>query len=209
MNTLPTVPGPIQFHFDFISPYAYLASRLIEDIAVRHGRVVDWHPMLLGISVVKVMGIKPLMETPLKGEYLRRDVPRRARKLGVPLGRSMDGPIPTPLPAARAFCWLKQQYPHLQSATAHAIYHAWWARGVSLSTPEELAARVGFPPEVDVEALLVALKGPEPARLLRDSVQASLDAGVFGAPTIIVDGEPFWGSDRLDDVEAWLSTGGW
>ena len=71
---------PLQFHFDFISPYGYFASLRIEALAARHGRTVDWRAMLLGVSVMKVMGLKPLMDTPLKGDLHRaRRAPPRAR----------------------------------------------------------------------------------------------------------------------------------
>jgi 2-hydroxychromene-2-carboxylate isomerase len=78
--------GPLNFYFDFISPYGWFASRRVEEIAARHGRTVEWHAMLLGVSVLKVMGLKPLLDTPLKGDYARRDVRRYARKHGLALG---------------------------------------------------------------------------------------------------------------------------
>ena len=59
-------PAPIDFYFDFISPYGYLASTRIEHIAARHGRAVAWRPFLQGVTVLQVMGLKPLLETPLK-----------------------------------------------------------------------------------------------------------------------------------------------
>ena len=71
-------PEPLEFYFDFISPFGYFASLRIEDIAARHGRTVNWNPMLLGVTVVKVMGLRPVMETPLKSDYLERDVMRYA-----------------------------------------------------------------------------------------------------------------------------------
>ena len=63
---------PIEFYFDFISPFGYFASLRIDALAGRHGRRVDWYAIRLGVSVVKVMGLKPLLETPLKGAYLVR-----------------------------------------------------------------------------------------------------------------------------------------
>ena len=82
-----SAPGksPIRFYFDFVSPYAYLASTQVQALATRYGREVDWRPVLIGITIMKVMGIKPLMETPLKRDYLAKDGPRMARLLGVPL----------------------------------------------------------------------------------------------------------------------------
>jgi 2-hydroxychromene-2-carboxylate isomerase len=199
--------APLAFHFDFISPYGWFASREIEALAARHGRAVDWHPMLLGVSVLKVMGLKPLLDTPVKGIYVRRDVKRTARRLGLPLGRDLDAPIMNPLPAARALCWVQRHHPALQAATVHAFYDACWVRGADLSTPASLLPHL--PAGVDAQRLQEAMQGDEPAALLRASVEASLASGVFGSPTVVVDGEPFWGYERLPDVEEWLATGGW
>ena len=65
--------APIDFYFDFISLYGYFASLRIEALAARHGRGVNWHGMLLGVAVMKTMGLKPLLETPLKSDYVIRD----------------------------------------------------------------------------------------------------------------------------------------
>lgn len=203
MSTLP----PLQFHFDFISPYAYFASLRIDGIAAKHGRTVTWHPMLLGVSVMKVMGLKPLMDTPLKGPYVARDVARHARRHGIVLGRDPAAPPMNPLTAGRAFAWTAQHHPENAKPLARAMLHACWRDGADLSSPESLRALA--PASLDSAALVAATQGPEAARALRDAVEASLAAGVFGSPTVIVDGEPFWGVDRLDDVAHWLATGGW
>ena len=201
--------GPLNFYFDFISPYGWFGSLRVEEIAARHGRTVEWHPMLLGVSVLKVMGLKPLLDTPLKGDYVRRDVRRYARKYGLVLGRDIEAPMMNPLAAARAFCWVRRHYPGQQAAMAHAVYDAYWARGLDLSTPQAIASQVTLPAGIAPDALLAALAGDEPAALLRESVAASLAAGVFGSPTVVVDGEPFWGVELLADVDEWLARGGW
>lgn len=203
------MPPPLHFHFDFISPYGFFASREIEALAARHDRGVQWHPMLLGVSVLKVMGLKSLLATPLKGDYVRRDVLRHARRLGLQLKPDMDAPQMNPLPAGRALCWIQATWPALQSATVHAVYAAHWLDGHDLSTTEALLEHVAWPAGIDVAALREALAGEAPAQLLRQSVEASLAAGVFGSPTVVLDGEPFWGYDRMGDVQAWLSRGGW
>lgn len=200
--------APIAFYFDFISPYGYFASLRIEELAARHGREVDWRPMLLGVAVLKVMGLKPLLDTPLKGDYVRRDVLRHARRHGVPLRRDLNSPLGNPLPPARAFCWVRKHHPHLQGAMAHALYHAYWAEGRDLSTPQAVAA-VALPAGLRPKEVEVATGGDEAASLLREAVAASIQAGIFGSPTTVVDGEPFWGADRLGDVEDWLASGGW
>ena len=202
------MPAPLVFHFDFISPYGYFASLGIEALAARHGRTVDWRPMLLGVSVLRVMGLKPLLDTPLKGDYVRHDVLRHARRHGIRLGRDLNAPIGNPLPAARAFCWVKRNRPDAEAAMAHALYHAVWAEGRELSTPEAVAA-IALPAGLDATAVAEGAASEEAAKLLRDAVAASIEAGVFGSPTVVVDGECFWGVDRLPEVEEWLRCGGW
>ena len=200
--------APLAFYFDFISPYGYFASLRIEELAARHGRTVDWRPMLLGVAVMKVMGLKPLLDTPLKGDYVRRDVLRHARRNGAPLGRDLNAPVGNPLPPARAFYWVKQHHPGLQGAMAHALYRAYWGEGRDLSTPEAVAG-IALPAGLSPAAVAQGAASEEAATLLRNAVSASIDAGIFGSPTVVVDGEPFWGVDRLPEVEEWLASGGW
>ena len=200
--------APIAFYFDFISPYGYFASRQVEALAARHGRTVDWRPMLLGVAVLKVMGLKPLLDTPLKGDYARRDVLRQARRLDIPLGRDLNASVGNPLPPARAFYWVKRHHPELAVPLAHALFHAFWAEGRDLSTPEAVAA-IALPAGLEPAAVIEGATSDEAATLLRTAVAASIQAGIFGSPTLVVDGEPFWGSDRLRDVDEWLACGGW
>lgn len=200
--------APLAFHFDFISPYGYFASLRIEELAARHGRTVDWRPMLLGVAVLKVMGLKPLLDTPLKGDYIRRDVLRTARRRGIPLGRDLNASVGNPLPPARAFYWVRKHHRELAPAMAKALFHAFWAQGRDLSTPEAVGA-IALPAGLAASEVIAGAASDEAATLLRNAVGASIEAGIFGSPTIVVDGEPFWGADRLGDVEDWLATGGW
>ncbi len=72
-----------------------------------------------------------------------------------------------------------------------------------------MVARIAKGIGADAEALTSALADDPIKERLKAEVQSAIDRGVFGSPFVIVDGEPFWGADRLDHVEAWLSTGGW
>ena len=200
--------APLQFYFDFISPFGYFASLRIDALAARHGRTVEWHPMLLGISVMKVMGLKPLLDTPLKGPYTSTDVTRYARLHGIPLGREPGAAFMNPLTAGRAFAWARQHHPAEAKALAQAMLHAYWIEGRDLSDPVALAP-IALPATISAASLIEAVQGAEAVQLLRDEVDASLKAGVFGSPTVIVDGEMFWGVDKLEQVERWLERGGW
>ncbi len=199
---------PIRFYFDFISPYGYFAALRIEELAARHGRTVQWSSMLLGVSVMKVMGLKPLMDTPLKGSYTGRDVLRHARRLGLGFRRAPEAPPMNPLTCGRAFQWALRHHPAQAAALALALMDAYWLGGLDLSTPESLRA-VALPEGIDPGELVAGAASAEAAGWLREAVDASLQAGVFGSPTIVVDGEMFWGVDRLEEVDRWLATGGW
>jgi 2-hydroxychromene-2-carboxylate isomerase len=199
------LPEPIDFYFDFASPYGYIASTKIAAIAARHGRTVRWRPFLIGI-VYKATHYVPL-EIPAKKDYLYRDVPRHARFHGVPL--SFPATFPEGLIAAsRAVYWIDDQAPEEAGRFAEAAYRAYWAEGRKLADPAvvaDLAAEQGIPRETT----LAALNEPAVKDRLKQENEAAIARGVFGSPFIFVDGEPFWGSDRLDQIDRWLASGGW
>lgn len=203
-----TESDAIDFWFDFISPYAYFASRKVNALASRHGRRVRWRPMLLGVSVMKTMGLRPLMETPLKADYVIRDVQRTARRDGVDIGRKLGRPPMNPLPAARALAWLDTHRRELAAPFAAIVFDRYWRLARELDQAEELRSALtdaGLDP-ADAELALARSPGAE---LLQASVAASLALGVFGSPFLVIDGEPFWGHDRLDEADQWLARGGW
>jgi 2-hydroxychromene-2-carboxylate isomerase len=200
---------PIDFYFDFISPFGYFASLRIDALAAAHGRSVAWQSMLLGVSVLKVMGLKPLMEIPLRGDYLRRDAARYMRRHGIVVRRAIDSPPSNPLFAGRAFHWLRHNAPHRARDAAAALFAAYWVENIDLDTPERVAGIAGMGSEPDRRAILDGVKSPEGAALLRQAVDASLARGVFGSPSFIVDDELFFGVEKLELVAEWLACGGW
>lgn len=196
---------PIRFHFDFSSPYGYLASTRIDAIAARHGREVEWKPMLLG-ATFKATGLPALPTIPMKGPYSAHDFARSARFHGIPYRAPSVFPIATQAPA-RAFYWVHDRDPAAAKALAQALLRAYFTEDVNISNPADtvrVAAGLGHDPA----ALQAALESPEVKERLKREVEAAIAAGVFGSPFIFVDGEPFWGMDRLDQVERWLATGG-
>ena len=198
--------NPIDFYFDFSSPYGYLASTRIDALAARHRRSVVWRPHLLG-AVFKINDQRPLASIPLKSEYTERDLARSARLLKVPFKLPTKFPVGATAPS-RAFYWVNDKDPALAKRLAQALYHAYFAEDRDISSPGvtcDVAARL----EVDRAELAQAMNDPVVKERLRTEVDAAIARGVFGSPYIIVDGEPFWGSDRLDQVEKWLETGGW
>jgi 2-hydroxychromene-2-carboxylate isomerase len=198
--------SPLEFYFDFASPYGYLASREIDDLAGRHGRQVSWRPILLGV-VFKVTGMQANVLQPLRGDYLRRDIQRCARQVGAPLTMPAQMPM-NPVAASRAYYWLLDEDAGLARRLAQAVFHAHWGEGRDVAAPEavaELAAGLGL----DRAAVLAGMQQPAVKERLRAETETAIARGVFGAPFIFVDDEPFWGADRLPQIEAWLARGGW
>ena len=198
--------SPIRFYFDFSSPYAYLAATRIDTLCRQHGRDVDWRPVLLGI-VFRETGNRPLMEQPVKGDYARHDLGRCARYLGLPFVFPETFPFAS-VAAARAVYWLKDRNEALAHRLARALFDAAFGSGRDISTVAaviEIAASAG----VERAELARALQEPAVKARLRTEIQSAIAVGVCGAPFFLVDGEPFWGADRLDHVERWLAAGGW
>ena len=200
------MPAPIDFWFDFSSPYGYLAAERIDELAARHGRSVNWRPILLG-PVFKAVGTAPLTTLPIKGEYSKHDFARMARYLKVPFRLPERFPVGTQV-AARAFYLISDADPAQARDFAKRAYRAYFAEGRDIADPAvvmELVAASG----ADAAAIAGPLKADAVKERVRAEVDAAMKAGVFGSPYFVVDGEPFWGVDRLPLLEEWLRTGGW
>jgi 2-hydroxychromene-2-carboxylate isomerase len=198
-------PAPLEFYFDFSSPYSYLASERIDELAARFGRKVKWRPILLGV-VFKATGAAPLTTVPLKGDYSKRDFARSARFMGISFRQPSRFPLATQN-AARAYYWLHGQDCGQARAFAHAVFRALYIDDRDISSTEvllEIAGGLG----IDTAACAAAMNDETFKQRLRDEVDAAIKKGVFGAPYIVCDGEPFMGADRLPQLERWLETGG-
>jgi 2-hydroxychromene-2-carboxylate isomerase len=194
-------PAPIDFYFDFSSPYAYVASEWIAALAARHGRPVRWHAILLGVTF-QAAELKSPVSHPIKREYALRDFARSARMEGVPFELPNPFPIATHN-AARLFWWLDAQDPQRAVDWARTGLRAYFTRGVNLNdgaTLRALAQAFGIP----AEQAAAVCADPVWKDRLRQENEAAIAAGVFGAPFFMVDGEPFWGNDRKQQLDRWL-----
>lgn len=151
-------------------------------------------PFLLG-AVYKTLGQSPL-EHPLKRKYvIEVDTPRMARQIGLGLKTPAGFPEHA-LPPSRAFYWIEQHDPAKAVAFAKAAYRKYWLEGCATSdagAAADTAVSVGF----DRDALLAGIEEAETkARLIHENEEA-IRKGVFGFTFLLVNGEPFWGSDRI------------
>jgi len=196
---------PIQFYFDFSSPYAYLAAMRIDELGARYGRQVDWHPILLGI-IFKTTESRPLVTLPLKGPYAVHDMQRTARLHQIDFRLPGVFPIATQQ-AARAMLWVQNQ--HGKDAAkqfAKELFRAYFVDDLAIGDTEvvlKIAGRCGM----DVQQLSDGMQRQDIKDQLKAEVDAALALGIFGAPYMFVDGEPFWGFDRFDQIEETLKNG--
>lgn len=194
---------PIDFYFDPCSPYAYFAATGIEALAARHGRTVRWRPVSL-LALFKASGTTPAPLVPLRGPYVIHDVARTAQLHGIPYRKPANFPQLL-LAAPRAMLWIEQEYGAAQaSAFAKRCFTAYFVDGVDLANEEEvlrLAAEQG----IDGQRLRPALQSAAVKEALKTAGEEAIARGVFGVPYMIVDDEPFWGFDRFDQMEQWLT----
>ncbi|HVJ58951.1 MAG TPA: 2-hydroxychromene-2-carboxylate isomerase [Burkholderiaceae bacterium] len=196
--------SPIEFYFDFSSPYSYLAAEAIEPLAAKYKRTVDYKPMLLGVAF-KTSGMAPLTEIPLKGDYSKRDFARSARFAGVPFNMPHPFPVST-VTAARALLWLKQAHPARVRDFVHGLLRAYFVEGRNIGEAP-VVAQVADEIGLDAAEMAVAVQEPAIKDQLKRHVDEAIARGVFGAPFFFIDGEPFWGNDRLPQLERWLAHG--
>lgn len=196
--------APIEFFYDFNSPYGYIAAHKIGDLAAKHGRTVDWKPFLLG-AVFKVTGAQPLPHVPMKGDYARHDFARSARFHDVTYNPPADFPF-SPVAASRAVYWAKGQGKAAEMTLA--LYNAALGDAQDIAAPDAvvaIAAKAGF----DADAVAAGIQDPAIKEELKTVTDEAISREIFGSPFMVVDGEAFWGADRLDMVDRWLETGGW
>lgn len=193
----------IEFYFDFASPYGYLAATQIDEIGAKYGRNVDWRPILLG-AVFKITGNRPL-DNQMRSSYMRHDIRRFARFLDVPITFPESFPVNS-VATSRAFYWLDAQSPEKARQLARAIYHYHWGEGGDPAQEDAMRA-IAERLHIDSDALIAGMQDQAVKDRLKAETDRAIEREVFGAPTIIVDGEAFWGADRLDQVE-WALEGG-
>lgn len=196
--------APIDFYFDFSSPYGYLASERIDELAARHGRAVMWHAIVLDAQFQPQGGMKipaGLMRT----EYVQRDTERTAAFFGIPFKQPSPYPVHTEH-AARAFQWLSDRDPEEARAFAHAVFRAYFVDGRNIAETSVLLD-IADALQIKREEVSDAFSDPATKARLKAEIDLAEARGVFGSPYFIVEGEGFWGNDRLPQLERWLEKG--
>ena len=204
---MPDAPTPsFEFWFDFSSPYAYFGALQVEEVAARHRRTVSWRPFLLG-PLFAATGMQSLSKTPIRGDYARHDWTRLARRLAVPFRIPDKHPVLSVTPG-RAFYWIEARDAERAVRFAKRIFTSYYVDGRDM-TDRALVLAIAAELGVDAAALAAALESDELKQSFRARSDEALARGIFGSPFFVIDGEPFWGTDRLAMIDDWLARGGW
>ncbi len=196
----------IEFYFDFSSPYGYFASFKIDSLAKKFDRLAVWKPILIGAAFGQT-GAKPLIDVPIKGDYCRHDWQRMSEHMDVPWVLPDPFPIAAVAPG-RVFYWLSDQDSALAKSYANAIYAAYFSEGRNISD-SAIAADIASELGVERKTVLAALQDGAVKERFKMETNTAIKQGVFGSPFIVVDGEGFWGSDRMWMVKKKLQQSKW
>jgi 2-hydroxychromene-2-carboxylate isomerase len=192
---LPVTMQEIPFYFDYLSPYAYFASRQIEALASRHDCRVSYRPVLFPALLDHWGQLGPAEILP-KAVHTLRSCLRYARLRGIPL----RSPRFHPFRSLRGLRATLAVPPERRATAVHALFAHGWADGGDLGDASEIAAALSAA-GLDGDALVAAAQSDTVKRELRDATDAAIARGVFGVPTFDVAGELFWGVDQLDYIE--------
>lgn len=187
----------IDFYFDFSSAHGFLASQRIQATADAVGRKIIWRPFLLGV-VYQKFGGQPFSNF-LKQDYFFKDFPRRARLQGLPEPKMPERFPSSPVPPARLTYWIEREAPEKVGDFVETAYRSYWLEGKDTSDVE-VALDAAETVALDRAAAAAGMQDPEIKNRVRTETEQAIERGVFGAPYFILDDEPFWGGDRLDDI---------
>lgn len=190
---------PLYFYFDFISHNAFLAWEGIHELAARHGRGVEPVPVVFG-AMLEANGQLGPAEIPAKNAWMVRDILRKAARLGLPLAPPASHPF-NPLLALRAVSQPMEE--PARTRLIDLLFRAAWCESRSLEDPAVVAAIAGEA-GVDGAALVARCADPAVKQALRAQTEAAIRDGVFGVPSMSVDGELFWGYDDFAHLEQYL-----
>jgi 2-hydroxychromene-2-carboxylate isomerase len=196
--------APIDFHFDFASPYGYVASEQIDKIAARHNRTVTWRAIVLDVNFQSLERIR-IPTNIMRSDYVKRDAERLAAYYGIEYKTPSTMGVHTEL-AARIFHWVHDRNLEQGRDLARRILRAYFVSDLNIAAEEVLESictDVGLSPEEFQDASA----NPSSRARLKAEVDMAEARGVFGSPFFIVEGERFWGNDRLPQLERWLEKG--
>jgi 2-hydroxychromene-2-carboxylate isomerase len=196
----------IHYFFAPQSPYVYLGHERLLKLGAQYGAMIEPKPFDIGAVFAESGGLPLAKRAPQRQDYRLQELERWSRHLGLPMNLQPKFFPVDQAPASLLLVAARDQGGADQALElAGAIMRAVWVEDRNIAdaaTLEDLAGDAGY----DGAALLAASRTPETQQKYEGFTKEALDAGVFGAPWYVVDGQGFWGQDRLDFVERLLQT---
>ncbi len=187
----------LEFYFDFASPTAYLAHVRLQQLRAQYGLEIIYKPMLLG-GIFKATGNASPITIPAKGAYMNQyDLPRFAKRYGAPLEFNPHFPINS-LNLMRGAIACQQL--DCFDAYLNTVYQAMWENGKNMGDLEIVAETLSAD-GLDTTAILELSQHPDIKAALISATEEAVERGTFGASTLFMDGQMYFGQDRLDFIE--------
>jgi 2-hydroxychromene-2-carboxylate isomerase len=187
----------IDFYFDFPSPYAYLAHTQLPGITAEHGATVAYHPFRI-IELMKIVGNRPTtIECRNKSKYAGADLQRWTKRYTVDFARNQNSKSFDFAELDRGALVAIEDGQGAEYVTA--VFAAIWGKPQDLSQRSvliDVLSRAGL----DAQRLLERASADTMIAKLESETKAAAERGVFGAPTMFVGQQMFFGNDRLDFV---------
>jgi 2-hydroxychromene-2-carboxylate isomerase len=192
----------IEVCFDFVSPYSYVAWHRVKAVAAAHGRAIEPVPVVFG-AILSAHGTLGPAEVPAKRAYVVKDTVRAAHAAGLPFGPPPAHPFNSLLALRVA---TQPADPAARSALIDRLFAAVWGGGPGVEDPA-VVARICDEVGLDGAALVAGAKTDDVKARLRANTERAIARGVFGVPTMVADGELFWGNDSLAHLDRFLAGG--
>lgn len=194
----------VEIWFEFASTYSYLTVSRAEALLRSKDIEFEWKPFLLGpIFREKGWNTSPFLLDPVKGDYMWRDVERRASRYGLPFTKPTPWPMNPVLAARVATAALEEPW---CGEFIRGVFTAQFSRGDDIANESVLVA-VMRDCGVNPAHWLARAQDDAIKNELRDLTEQARRHNIFGAPSFIVGNELFWGDDRLEDAIAWTLNG--
>lgn len=193
----------LTFWFDVHSPWVYLASFRVGDIARKHGLALRWRPLHLPRLLDEIGGVKPLESTPARVAWFRQDIADWAELQGVPLRIHPDYPLRNSR-VLRA-CLLAADEGKAEPFVRRVL-RGYWAEQADITDLDQLA-RWGEETGLDGEAVKAAAVSEAFKQRLDRNTGEAIARGVFGVPTVDTGTKLYFGNDRLDLLDIHISQG--
>lgn len=193
----------LTFWFDVHSPWVYLASFRVGDIARKYGLPLRWRPLHLPRLLDEIGGVKPLEATPARVAWFRQDILDHAELQGVPLRYHPQYPLRNSR-ALRA-CILADEQGKAEGFV-RLVLKGYWAEEADITDLDQLG-RWGVEAGLDPEAVKAAALSEDYKQTLDDNTAAAIARGVFGVPTVDTGSKLYFGNDRLDLLDTHIAQG--